>query len=401
MTDRIGAVVRLVIDGKDVTEVSALDYSSDVNQCPDVCNATLSPRNPAAMIAWLRPGQEVSVYTAHPVVNGGAEACRFSGYIKDIKTSGSRGGVDIKLTIADRGYRLTDCAPLWYTLKSGTYRDLFDVTSGKFIPKGIFKGLRFDNNSNRRLKLGMAGFQAAGGAAQGQALYTPIMPIQVQPGESYLDILTQYARRLNLLVGTSVDGYLQAWLPDYNRKPSYTIRLTARESNVMSFESSQTADKVYTDVICVGEAIGTPLLNSTNPNQQKRRGTVRKPDALPFQRRLTFADSEMQTQEFAQKMADWRAKKELYDGWTVTYEVDDWHQNGTWWESDQLVDVVDEINGISQTLYVSAVNAVTAKDKDDTCRITCRLPGLLSASWGEIPSPRSFAAATKPPVGSK
>jgi hypothetical protein len=29
------------------------------------------------------------------------------------------------------------------------------------------------------------------------------MPIQVQPGESYLDILTQYARRLNLLVGST------------------------------------------------------------------------------------------------------------------------------------------------------------------------------------------------------
>ncbi len=391
-----GASVRLVVDGEDITEVSALDYSSDVLALPDSCNVTISPREITKYRDRLKVGQTATLYTSHPTVNGAAPAARFAGFITDRTVTGNPRGVDFKLTIQDRGVTLQGCAPLWFNLKKGTYADLFEV--GKFLEKSFgFKGVRFDNDINRRLKLGMAGFAAEGGAPQGQKLYTPISRVQIEPGDTYLDKLTEFGRRLNLLVGVSVDGYLQAWLPNYQRAPAYKIRLSNRsDSNVMGFEYTTSLDGVYTEAICVGEAVGTPLLSSTDPNAQKRRGTAVRKDALPFTRRLSFADGEMQTSDVAKKMAEWRLKRELFDSWFVRYEVPDWYQmtgsgQGMWWEADQMVEVDDDVNDIHGVYYVSAVNSVTAKDKGDTSLLTVRMKDLLSASFGEIPNPKSYA----------
>ena len=73
----------------------------------------------------------------------------------------------------------------------------------------------------------------------------------------------------------------------------------------------------------------------------------------------------------------------------------DHHQNGVWYESDTMVNVYDETLGIKGLFYCAAVSQEGTRGQGDRTTLLLRLPGLLSASWGEWKSPPVMRSAAE------
>lgn len=389
------------VDGVTVEEVVEFDYVSDMLSVGEEAHVTVVNTR-RKYTAGLQIGSPVAFTMQHPDVNGGRPTVKHRGIILDRSPEHSpQGGSTISLVIPDLGWHLRDCcAPLWFNLRRSTYADLCDPTVFRrnkrgekvyFIdPSFGIKGVRFEGDLNRRLKLGLAQV-----AVEQNRVIDQVYAIQIEPGDKILDRIVEYARRLNRLVNVSVDGYLQVWNPNYDQKPLYSIYGSGPRCNVLRARGHQTARTVWTTVECVGQQIGYEGSQDVNdPNAQKKRGAVYHPNALPFEHRLTFTDAEMFQSNLAQKAAEWRHKRGLFDHFWVEYTLLDHHQNGTWWESDTMAHVEDEELGLFGNFYVQAAHCSSNAREGDLTRVIIRIPGLLSAAFGELPTPH-IASSTK------
>lgn len=386
-------------DAYTVDEIEDFTYSSDMMAVGD--EATFTIVNPRRKYTGrLVVGSTVKLYLSNPRVKNGAETLKFLGRIIDRSPDTERGV--IKLACADLGWHLASCdAPLWYRLEHGQLTQMMDPTryqigrDGKryhFIdPSWGIKGYRLDNVTNRDAKRGL-GFKLSAAQAQAKAQNDlAVFVVQVEPGDKVLDKIQEQARRYNLLINVSVDGYIQAWRPDYDRAPLYKIRCTDQESNVKGGQGRESARNLFTIVECVGEQIGFEGDNEgtgDNPNATKKRGAfVPTTPPVPYLHRQTFGDGEMFQRRYARAMAEWRWRRELFDSFYVTYRFPDHHLDGEWWESDQLADVIDDDLGVRGPLYVAQVKCEGARRGGDLATVTLRKPRLFTASFGVHPTP--------------
>lgn len=63
-----------------------------------------------------------------------------------------------------------------------------------------------------------------------------------------------------------------------------------------------------------------------------------------------------------------------------------------------MVDVQDEELGISGPLYLAAVRCESRRTEGDMTSLTLRKPGLLSASFGVMPSPAIIRSSSSTPA---
>lgn len=411
--------VRLVSGDQTIEDVIDLDYSSDMLAVGDQCHFTVD--NPGRRYTGaLRKGSVVELYLANPSVQGPRSTLSHRTPAQSSATGGSQytlkhrgriierapegsptGGSIIKITSADLGWHLQECcAPLWFNLRQGSLRDLVDPARSRpgrggqplyFLdPSFGFKGVRGSNKINRSLK------QSVKVAEQLALQELTLFAIQVEPGDHLLDKVLEYARRENLLVNVSVDGFIQVWLPDYTEQPQYRIVNRAGESNIIQYREVDSARTSYTEVECVGEQYGFEgdTKDPNNPNATKKRGKVRSEDlpahlrsSLPFLHRLTFSDGEMYNRGLAKQMAEWRYKRALFDSYFVEYTLEEHHQNGVWWESDFMCSVEDDDLGLSGNFYIQSVNCTSRAGEGDLTRVVLRLPGLLTAGISQYPNP--------------
>jgi len=400
----------------EIDEIDRWDYSSDILAVGDECHFTVINDN-RKYTGKLPVGATVKLYLSNPNVNGGAPTLRHLGIIvaRDPEFSPQTGSL-VKVTSADLGWHLTNsCAPLWYNLRHATYRDLLDPAQFRLGKRGArkyfldpswgLKGVRASNNINRSLKQGVA---AAAVAAQ--QVIDPVFAIQVEAGDMCFDKMVEYARRLNLLVNVSVDGYIQAWNPDYSQAPSGQLRCVAGDTsnNVLSSRGHEDCRTIWTDIECVGEQVGYEgPQDPNNPNAKKKRGAFYNRAALPFVHRLTFGDGEMFQNGLARREAEWRYKRGIFDSWWYQYQVaDHWQElpasastdkflstpasasgvQGVWWEADTMVDVQDDEEGLSGVFYVASVRQEGSRRGGDLTTVVIRKPNLLTASFGEMPN---------------
>lgn len=408
--------VRVECEGQ-VFEAKELDYSSDMLAVGDQAHFTVV--NTGGAVAGALPlGSVIELSMSNPAVQGPSSALSHRSPNLSSRTGGGQytvkhrgrvversgegspeSGAVLRITSADLGWHLANCcAPLWFNLRQGGLRDLVDPSRSRpgrggkplyFLdPSFGFKGVRGSNKINRSLKQSVK--TAAAVALQELTLFA----IQVEPGDHILDKVLEYARRENLLINVSVDGYIQAWLPDYDEAPQYKIINRAGQSNIKSYRLFEDARLRYTEVECVGEQFGFEgdTHDPNNPNATKKRGKVRSADLpahlqsnLPFLHRLTFADGEMYERGLAQKMAEWRYKRSLFDSFYVEYVVEEHHQNGVWWESDFMCSVDDEDLGLSGNFYIQSVNCTSRPSEGDLTKVLLRLPGLLTAGLSHYP----------------
>jgi prophage tail gpP-like protein len=277
-------------------------------------------------------------------------------------------------------------------LQGKTYESICDPSVSPFFDKSWdFKGVRFDGNIKRQLKLGVAAVAAAA-----QRVLDPVHVIQVEAGEVPADKIAEYARRLNLLLNVSPDGYVCLYRPNYDQEPLYAFRCRDNDAlnNIISAEVMEDARTLWDEVIVVGEQIGYEgSVDSQNPNATKKRGRVVHEGILPFKNRKTAADGEMYQNGLAQKQAEWMYKKGIFEAFYINYTVSEHHQNGYWYEANTMAHIDDDELGLTGNYWVQSVRCTGSKQGADETVVTLRKPGLLSAAFGEIPAPPIYYAS--------
>lgn len=383
---------RIVVGGQTIEDILGFDYMSDVMAIGETAQFSVANVG-RKYTSKLKIGDRVEFILQNPKVNGGSPTVKHRGVIitRTIKVTPTDGCV-IDIVSADLGWHLQNSdAPLWLRLQGKTYADLCDpATSPLFDPAWGFTGLDFTGNLRRRLKLGLAA-----AAIASQRVIDPVHVIQIEPGEKPADKITEYARRINLLVNVSPDGKLCLFRPNDTQKPLYSLRNRIGDTgnNLLSSEVVENAATRWTEVVVVGEQFGYEgPTDPNNPNATKKRGVVKHPGNLPFTHRKTAADGEMFQNGLAQRQAEWLYKRGLFDSFYMTVKVAEHYQNGTWWESDTVAHVVDDDCGVEGNLYVQRVQCSGSVTSGDETTVLLRRPGLLSASFGEYPNPPIYRA---------
>ncbi len=373
-------------------------YSSDVMQLGDAFTVTV-PNPRGQYTGKFIVGQCVQLFLKNPNVNGNQLTLKHLGIIVDKQVSCSSRGSVIQLTCCDLGWHLANNdAPLFTPLNGVKWQEL--LTSPKWIhPSWGIRGLSTDNDFQRRVRQG-------GVLPQGRAQYAldlqalgTLVYIQVEPGDKISEIITSYCRRVNRLVNVTCDGYLQIWLPDYQREPLYRLELhdyndpNRNRNGILESHITENISTLYTQVTCVGENVGGEFAADPGQNSQKRIGNFVNNGLLPFLHRVNFADGEIFAKNTAEKQAAWFYRRGIFDSWQAVYVVrGHWQQQqgqrAYWWESDQLCAIEDRVNGLSGTFYIAAVRCDRDENGDRTF-ITLRKP-VLSASFGEFPPPESI-----------
>lgn len=370
-------------------------YSSDMLALGDPFSVSVPNPRGQYTDKFLR-GQTIQLFLKNPNVEGNALTLKHLGIIVRRRQSCSPRGTMIQLDCADLGWHLVNNdAPLWYRLQYATLQQL--LTDPKWIdPSWGIKGVVTDNVTNQLLRQNLRNGRAQA-AIDLQALGT-LVYIQVEVGDRIADLISEYCRRINRLVNVNCDGYIQIWLPDYNREPKFRIELhdiedPARNRNgVLDCYIDEDLTDIYTDVTCVGEIVGGDLtLDPANQNATKRRGSFRNPFALPFTHRTGFCDGNIFTSSDAAAQALWRFNRGVFNSWQAVYVVrGHWQQpqpgsRAYWWESDELCTVEDSVNGLSGIFYISAVR-LDRDESGDRTTVTLRKP-CLQASFGQYKRP--------------
>lgn len=357
-------------------------------------------------------------YLKNPNIDGGTPSLRQTGVILGRKHGGSLAGDEIRLSGGDLGVHLQTSAEPFYRLEQATLMDLIQ----KLIldnPEWGFKGVRSDNDLNRKLRQGRLGEQIR----LNPSLVTPYMVIQVNPGETIIGVIQEYARRDGLMVNVSADGYLQLSNPNYDQPTSFQVNYhragtsPAQTNNVIGETSVEEDGRlIYTSVTCVWDQLflgsnqGPFLANpgrhaatytrKTNSSQDVSVGTVGGIDGRPrptdnpitptsaqatplstgpkFPRRFVFSQSEPMTPEQGARCAVWQAERFEFDAWKYTCTLAGHSQNGRWITSDTLAAVNDSIRGIKGTLYCPSVRLDSDRSGKATTYVQLRKPGLLS-----------------------
>lgn len=385
---------RVVVDGETCEEILSFDYSSDCLAIAEEAHFTVDNKGRK----WrdkLQIGQRVEFILQHLEVNGGAPTVKHRGVItkRAPKFTPSEGSV-IAITSSDLGWHLREChVPIWLRLQGKTYADICDPAVSPFFDKSWgFKGLRFEGDTRRRLKLGVAVV-----AAQQQRVLDPVHVIQCEPGDDAATKICEYARRLNLLLNVSPDGWVCLYRPADKQAPLYSIRLRDGDplNNVLEASGMEDARTRWTEVVVVGEQIGYEgSQDPNNPNATKKRGCVKHPGALPFLHRHTLSDGEMFLNGLAQRQAEWVAKRGAFDAFSFSFTLAEHHQGGSWFEADTVARVDDEEHGLEGNFWVQSVRCTGSKNGGDTTEVLIRKPGLLSASFGELPTPSLYRASS-------
>lgn len=386
-TDRT-PIVTLEIDGREYRNVKDYTYQSDVLSLADPFRVTLgSPDGDYG--GTISEGSSVKVRMADPEVEGGTSVTKLTGIVTALEMSAARGtGTTLTVQGSDLGWHLVNnTAPLWFRLNRVSWKKLLEAVLDK---SWGFAGVRDENTTNTKLKLGRAGIQIFIQTTE-HDFAAIIPPIQIEPGQMIADTLVHYAKLSKLLVNVSSDGYLQLFRPRevslaLSSPALYSFRHHSSESgdptenNVESARLSRSLDGLYTEIVCVGTVVRKPLTeNIDDPNRMKFRGEFKDTKALPFTRRLTFTDGEMLTRSRATKRAEWRAKRGVFDSFTLEYVVTGHSQNGLFYEPDTICEVDDTVLGVKGYYYVSAVRYQRTMQAGTTTTLTIKKPNLLSA----------------------
>lgn len=373
----------------------SFSYSSDCLQLGDPFTVTIPNPRGQYTDKFFR-GQTVELYLRNPNVLGNQPTLKHTGIITRRRQSCSGSGTVIQLTCNDLGWHLANNdAPLWYVLD---YAKLVHLLQDErwIDPSWGFKGIRISNAVNRSLRQNVNNGRAQ--AQLDQAALGTLVHIQVEVGDKVADQLTEYCRRMNRLLSVSCDGYLQVWLPDYDREPLFRLELhdlsdPARNRNaVLDCFVEEDLAGIYTNITCVGEMVGGDLaLDPADQNASKRRGDFVNEWALPFRRRMGIADGNIFERNEARLQAEWAYNRGIFDSWQAVYVVrGHWQrpagsQRAYWWESDQMVAINDSVNGLFGTFWISAVRC-DRDDNGDRTFITVRKP-CLQASFGQYKRP--------------
>jgi prophage tail gpP-like protein len=349
-------------------------------------------------------GQRLEIDESDPDVAGGQWTRIFTGIVIGLDSgSDTSGGSVIAVSAMDLGWCLTSCSapPLLPT----TGITLSTLCSKLIHPTWGFQSTRptAGNAVNRSLKQGRQGVLR---------LFVPpktILPfIQVEPGQTPMDVLQTYAQREGLLINVGARGDLILFQPNYDQEASYeTLRYHSdsdrTRNNIQGRPTFHEAiDGRYSEVQCWSTVVKPTNVQETaianNPNAQYRHASY-KPDQnpLPFYRLMVFSDGEAITPQMRKNRATWKWQMDYFNSWTYSATKEGHSSGGRFYTSDTMQSVDDAVHKVAGTFYVQSVTRSMTLHEGATSKLTVRKPILnpnLTAQLGggarkaaQIPAP--------------
>ncbi len=373
--------VSIVVAGTEYPNISTYSYTSDVLQLGDPCAVAIPDPNLKVQTS-INPGDKIEFFTTDPDVSGGQKTRRVLGLVTATTgTTNRQQGTVIQVGGADLGWHLVNTdAPIWFRLQGATFQTLFnrvlDASWG-------FVGVAGDNLANRKLNLGGAFARSQ----QNKAMLKFIPPVQTEVGTKIADLLIEYSRREKALVNVSADGYLQFWQPDYNQQASFSFECHPvgeagnEDNNILEASLSRTIDGVYSQVQCIWSVLRPPKQQDQNNSHPGRQARTYKPspNPLPFTRRLTVSDPDQLSGDQAQRRAQWKWQRGMFDSWEYTIVVKGHTQSGLFYAPDTIAQVNDSVLNVRGNFYVSAVKYERSRQKGTRTTLTLKKKDLLSA----------------------
>lgn len=328
-------------------------------------------------------GQRVEIEESDPDVANGQWVRHFTGIVTSIETySDLQGGSNILLQFMDLAFHLSGggkAQPL-IQIKRKKFGQLLDAM---IDPSWGIGQTEATNDLNKRLKHGRQVI-----IQNHRPVLGAVLPfIQVEPGQSPIDIIQTYAAREGVLVNMSADGHLVFFRPHYDDQALYTAvyRKTgdpaASENNVRGRPTlREQIDGVFSEMQCWSTvAIPPEIQNTENPNEQYRHFTyVPSDNPLPFNRREVISDPEAINDQLRKNRAIWKQQLGLFYAWTYEVEFYGHSQDGAFFVSDTMISVDDQVNKVSGVYYVQSVRRSSTLGGGVVTRLTIRKPGLLN-----------------------
>lgn len=199
---------------------------------------------------------------------------------------------------------------------------------------------------------------------------------KTEPGETRYDMAMRYLSRANLMLWLTPDGQLMIGGPDDGGVAKYRL-VVSREAPMIGVERVQVKETLleqFNAITLVGQSAG----DLDTKGESTTRPTVRATnDGVAPDRTMFLVDSSSgslaQRQALVDREMGRRRLGELVYSCTVAY----WEQDGVVWQPDCLVDVVDELHDIAETLYLARVQWQLSRSAGRTTALELRRKGLL------------------------
>lgn len=376
----------------DEIPVKEFSISDDILNLSDCASVSISNES-GNYSDRFAPGQRIEFDIADDRVAGGKWVRSFTGRITTIEDyTDIGGGSNILLTAYDLGWHLTSSHAPPIKADGKTWNNIKNITFDKLLailidPSWGFGATKSSNDLNRRLKHGRQII-----IQNHKPVLGAILPfIQVEPGQTPLDLLQLYAAREGVLLNVSARGELTMFRPDYNQQALYTVEYhgdaqSTRNNVVKRPTLRQTIDGLYSEVQCWSTVTIPPeIQNSENPNEAYRHTTY-TPTTNPvaFKRVNIFSDGEAINQKLRTNRAIWKYQMGQFNSWTYECDFPSLSQGGAFFVSDTMITVNDTWRKLSGTYYVQSTRrSLTLSDGQQT-HVVIRKPGLLNPALNSL-----------------
>lgn len=410
--DQEQVTLSFVDKGIEINNWTEYEYSSHVEVPSDGWSFSIGDDDLATSLKGLQPyqlpGQRVQLK-----VNG---AIQGTGLVDSVDIHVSRqGGTIFNIQGRDRLAQAVDaCADPTKTFKEGT--NLLDMLVDLFAPFGWGTEDAFiaSNEANRAAKASIRGTRTTKKKGLVFKKYR-LHQLRPYPREGVYQFAARVAERHGLRIWQTADGKsLVVSAPDFDIDPFYTIRRNASgTTNVLSgsvrYDLKAQATTVVADGASSSGDFGHSRIKSIGANTAVHTKDPayldpwrRYPDAnrvlgyafatpieVPMARTLYLHDEESTTQFQLDNFLRREMAKLQRQSLTVTYEVEGHGQivGGSFvpWTTDATVEVVDDIAGLRERLYV--LGRRFYRSRHGGTKTQLELIRLHTISLGEPPDP--------------
>lgn len=217
---------------------------------------------------------------------------------------------------------------------------------------------------------------------------TPIKRVKAEPGETYWQVLDRYARQARLMLWMTPAGVLRIGRPNYTSTPVARLVLgaTAGTANFTTVEESVYVNDFtqrFSTVTVLGQCAGTDGLFGTSAAHLKGQASDADLVAAGLARSLLLDVGGLRSSSAAKARAEWEVSSRRYHGLSLEYVVAGHGPSASVpWQLDTMVDVVDELAGVSDPWWLSGYRMLRDSQSGSRTALTLRPANSLLPEVG-------------------
>jgi hypothetical protein len=373
------------------SEIPCLEWCID-EDCMNVADsatfriANIDGENTGALFVL----QLVVMELRDPDVAAGKWCQTFKGRVlRMVHQSDEKRGSTILVEMMDLGWHLTRCKATPFTsTESGTIdqliRKIIDPSWG-LSSSAITHG----NVKNRNLRQGRLGVELQ----FIPELQKQLILIQVEIGQTPMQILQTYAARIGLLINVGVQGDIILFQPDYKQQQPYDVVHFHKSTEGERFRNNVcgaptldvSGEGLYTQVECYSTVVAPNITQQAqqqqNPNAQFLSSSYSpSTNPCPFTRIEHFMDPEAIGDQMRKNRAIWKSQTDQFNSWSYTVQLEGHSSGGAFYSSDTMIGVSDTVHQVEGSFYIQKVRRWQTLEAGTRTQLTLRLPWLLNPS---------------------